>query len=79
MITRRDALARLAALSSCALLDGDADTTVPVAVTRARIAVLRKAGAHPLVTEYAGVNHNSSEWAFTVPALLPGLFAHQSS
>jgi predicted peptidase len=50
---------------------GDADTTVPVEVSRARVAAMRKAGGHPLSTEYAGVNHNSWEWAFTEPAL-PG-------
>ena len=33
---------------------GDADRTVPLSVSRTRIAALRKAGAHPLSTEYAG-------------------------
>ena len=33
---------------------GDADQTVPISVSRDRIAALRKAGAHPLHTEYAG-------------------------
>ena len=54
---------------------GDADQTVPVAVSRDRIAVLRKAGGQPLYTEYAGVDHNVWEWAFTEPALPPWLFA----
>jgi len=54
---------------------GDADQTVPVAVSRDRIAVLRKAGGQPLYTEYAGVGHNVWEWAFTEPALPPWLFA----
>ena len=48
---------------------GDADRTVPVAVSRDRMAALRKAGGHPLYTEYAGVDHNVWEWAFTEPAL----------
>lgn len=54
---------------------GDADTTVPPAVSRDRIAALRKAGGHPLHTEYAGVGHNAWEWAFTEPALLRWVFS----
>lgn len=54
---------------------GDADETVPVAVSRGRIAALRKAGGHPFYSEYAGVNHNVWEWAFTEPALVDWLFA----
>jgi predicted peptidase len=54
---------------------GDADQTVPVAVSRRRIAALRKAGGHPFYTEYAGVDHNSWEWAFTEPALPAWLFS----
>jgi len=56
---------------------GDADQTVPVAVSRDRIAALRKAGAHPLHTEYAGVNHNSWEWAYTEPALVKWVFSQR--
>src|SRR5262249_42322919 len=48
---------------------GDADRTVPVTVSRDRIAALRKGGGHPLSTEYAGVDHNVWEWAFTEPSL----------
>jgi predicted peptidase len=58
---------------------GDADQTVPVTVSRDRVAALRKAGAHPLHTEYAGVNHNSWEWAFTEPALGKWLFSRRRS
>src|SRR4029077_2480269 len=54
---------------------GDADQTVPVAVSRDRIAALRKAGGRPFYTEYAGVDHNVWEWAFTEPALPQWLFA----
>ena len=54
---------------------GDADQTVPVNVSRSRIAALRKAGGHPFYTEYAGVDHNVWEWAFTEPALVDWLFA----
>lgn len=56
---------------------GDADATVPLGVSRTRIAALRKAGGHPLSTEYAGVGHNSWEWAYTEPALVPWLFTHR--
>jgi predicted peptidase len=49
---------------------GDADQVVPVAQSRDRVATMRKAGGHPLYTEYAGVGHNAWEWAFTEPALI---------
>jgi len=54
---------------------GDADQSVPVALSRDRIAALRKAGGHPLYTEYAGVDHNVWEWAFTEPSLVDWLFS----
>ena len=54
---------------------GDADGTVPISLSRDRIAARRKAGGHPLSTEYAGVDHNVWEWAFTEPALVKWLFA----
>ena len=56
---------------------GDADQTVPVTVSRGRIAALRRAGGHPFSTEYAGVDHNVWEWAFTEPALVDWLFARR--
>ncbi len=56
---------------------GDADRTVPVAVSRGRDAALRRAGGHPIYTEYAGVDHNVWEWAFTEPALPEWLFAQR--
>jgi predicted peptidase len=56
---------------------GDADQTVPVTVSRERIAALRKAGGEPLYTEYAGVDHNVWEWAFTEPRLPDWLFARR--
>jgi predicted peptidase len=58
---------------------GDADQTVPVAVSRDRIAALRKAGGRPLSTEYAGVGHNVWEWAYTEPALVRWLFSNRRS
>ena len=56
---------------------GDADATVPPAVSRDRIAALRKAGGHPLSTEYAGVGHNVWEWAYTEPALVSWVFSQR--
>jgi predicted peptidase len=56
---------------------GDADQTVPVEVSRQRIAALRKAGGSPLYTEYPGVGHNAIEWAFSEPALVDWLFAQR--
>ncbi len=54
---------------------GDADESVPVAVSRERIAAMRKAGGHPLYTEYAGVGHNVWEWAYTEPELIKWVFS----
>ena len=58
---------------------GDADQTVDVSVSRARLAALRKAGAHPYSTEYPGVGHNVWEWAYTEPALIKWVFAQRRS
>jgi predicted peptidase len=56
---------------------GDSDKTVPVSLSRERIAARRKAGGRPLYTEYPGVDHNVWEWAFTEPALAKWLFAQR--
>jgi predicted peptidase len=56
---------------------GDSDKTVPVSVSRDRIAARRKAGGRPLYTEYAGVDHNVWEWAFTEPELPKWLFSQR--
>lgn len=56
---------------------GDSDQTVPVSLSRDRMAARRKAGGHPLYTEYAGVDHNVYEWAFTEPELPTWLFAQR--
>jgi predicted peptidase len=61
------------------VFQGDADKTVPVSLSRDRIAARRKAGGHPLYTEYAGVDHNCWEWAFTEPALVNWLAAQRRS
>ena len=54
---------------------GADDDTVPVAVSRDRIAALRKAGGRPLSTEYAGVGHNVWQWAYTEPSLVRWVFS----
>jgi predicted peptidase len=56
---------------------GDSDQTVPVSSSRDRIAARRKAGGHPLSTEYPGVDHNVWEWAFTEPELVKWVFAQR--
>jgi len=58
---------------------GDADQTVPISLSRDRIAARRKAGGRPLSTEYAGVDHNVWEWAYTEPALVSWMFSQQRS
>jgi len=54
---------------------GYSDQTIPVSLARDRIATRRKAGGHPVYSEYAGVDHNVWEWAFTEPALPEWVFA----
>lgn len=56
---------------------GDSDKTVPLSVSRERIAARRKAGGRPLSTEYADVDHNVWEWAFTEPALVQWMFSQR--
>ena len=56
---------------------GAADQTVPVSISRERIAARRKAGGHPVYTEYAGVDHEVWQWAFTEPALIEWVFAQR--
>ena len=53
---------------------GVADQTVPVKLSRDRIAALQKAGGRPLYTEYAGADHNVWEWAYTEPSLVMWVF-----
>jgi predicted peptidase len=55
---------------------GDSDEVVPVSSSRDRIAARRKAGGHPLYTEYAGVDHDgATKLAFTEPELVKWVFA----
>jgi predicted peptidase len=57
---------------------GDADEVVPVSSARDRIAARRKAGGHPLYTEYPGTDHNSAaRLGFTEPALPKWVFSHR--
>jgi predicted peptidase len=58
---------------------GDSDQTVPVALSRDRIAARRRAGGHPFSTEYAGVDHNVWQWAYTEPALVSWIFSQRRS
>jgi len=56
---------------------GGSDQVVPVSLSRDRIAARKKAGGNPLSTEYAGVDHNVWEWAYTEPALVSWMFSQQ--
>jgi len=56
---------------------GDSDQTVPVSLSRERIAARQKAGGHPLSTEFAGVDHNVWEWTYTEPALAEWVFSQR--
>lgn len=56
---------------------GAADQSVPVSLSRQRIAALRKAGGHPLYTEYPGVDHDVWHWAYTEPELVKWVFAQR--
>jgi|SRR3954468_768771 predicted peptidase len=56
---------------------GEADQTVPVSLSRERIAARRKAGGSAFYTEYSGVDHNVWEWAFTEPELVKWLFSQR--
>jgi predicted peptidase len=56
---------------------GDSDQTVPVSSSRDRIAARRKAGGHPLYTEYPGVDHDVWQWAYTEPQLPKWLFSQR--
>jgi len=58
---------------------GAEDKTVAVSISRDRIAARRKAGGHPIYTEYAGVDHNVWQWAFTEPGLCRWVFSQAAS
>jgi predicted peptidase len=57
---------------------GESDEVVPVSSARDRIAARRKAGGHPLYTEYAGADHDSvARLGFTEPALPKWVFSQR--
>jgi len=59
---------------------GGADEAAPVSSSRDRIAARRKAGGHPIYTEYPGVDHNgATRLAFTEPALVKWVFDQHRS
>jgi predicted peptidase len=54
---------------------GESDEVVPVSSARERITARRKAGGHPLYTEYAGADHDSvTRLGFTEPSVVKWLF-----
>lgn len=57
---------------------GESDEVVPVSSARDRIAARRRAGGHPLYTEYPGVDHNgANRLTFTEPALVKWVFSQR--
>lgn len=59
------------------IFHGDQDRAVPVDVSRVMVEALKAAGGNPAYTEYAGVGHNSWDWAYTEPALVPWAMAQR--
>lgn len=57
------------------IVHGDADTVIPVDVSRGVVQALKKAGGNPRYTEYPGVGHNSWDRAYRDPELIQWLFA----
>jgi predicted peptidase len=57
---------------------GESDEAVPVSSSRERMAARRKAGGHPLYTEYAGADHDgTTRLAFTEPELVKWVFSQR--
>jgi predicted peptidase len=55
---------------------GESDEVVPVSSARDRVAARRRAGGHPLYTEYPGADHDSgARLGFTEPALPEWMFS----
>ena len=57
--------------------NGALDPIEPAERQRRWIAEIVKAGGDPIYTEYAGVEHDSFEWAYTEPALVQWMFAQR--
>jgi poly(3-hydroxybutyrate) depolymerase len=55
--------------------NGELDPIEPAAQQRRWIDEVLKAGASPIYTEYAGVEHEAFMWAYTEPGLVEWLFA----
>lgn len=56
-------------------LQGTADEPCPIEETRSLVDELRKLGAHPIVTEYDGIDHDSLRLALEQEGLFDWLFA----
>jgi predicted peptidase len=57
----------------CWCFHGEADKTVPAALSRQMIESLKAAGGHPKYVEYPGVGHNSWDRAYATPDLFTWL------
>ncbi len=57
------------------IFHGDADTVVPVALSRKIVQALRDAGGNPKYTEHPGVEHDSWTATYRDPELIEWLFA----
>lgn len=62
----------------CWCFHGDADRAVRVDLSRQMIDALKKAGASPKYTEYAGVGHNSWDQAYGTGELYDWLLMHKT-
>jgi predicted peptidase len=56
---------------------GTDDPVVPIALTRERVAALRRAGGSPRLTEYPGVKHDAWLKAYAEPEIVSWLFSHR--
>jgi len=56
---------------------GEVDGVVPVEKSKVMVDAVQKAGGNVKFTVYPGVNHNSWDYAFKEPDLLPWLFSHK--
>jgi predicted peptidase len=56
---------------------GTEDDVVPIALTRARVEALRRAGGDSRLTEYPGVKHDAWVRAYAEPEIVEWLFGHR--
>lgn len=59
------------------IFHGQEDAVVPVENSRIMAEAIEHAGGNVRLTVYPGVNHNSWDYAFKEPNLLPWLFSHK--